>query len=345
MWVATEPAPLAWTLHTAMGESLEPPIDGAAWQAAWAALVASRLPSLAAHLMGSRLASLPHEIRFLFEAWSLDAEATADRSAAQLGEVAGVLEETGALWVALKSWPLAARLYPTPACRPSCDLDLLVLPETMASIAIGLGKIGYIPTGQAHSNHQRYERPGGSGSDAIELHQAAGPPEFGGPPTRAILDSRQPFESTVGTVWVPEAGVERDLLIRHYLRHGGCQAILLLDLLLHLRGERYSHPLGAFIGDDLVRLGFPRTIDGPRRPRHIVLRRWMAGKDYETRRSSRHGSMVGVPLALSRSPLTMIQALARVVWPRHPTPRWRDPHDPSKGTVLWRLRRLASLGR
>ena len=153
------------------------------------------------------------------------------------------------------------------------------------------------------------------------------------------------FESEGGRIWIPSAEVEVDLLIRHYLRHAGDQAILLLDILLLLNGQPLTHPLGSLVGDDLSRLGLERTVNGPARWSHAILRRWMGQRSFEQRRSERHAGLMGVPLALSRSPLVAVKELTRVVWPHRPTPRWVQSSKTSTGRYTWRLRRLARFGR
>ncbi|MEO8202130.1 MAG: nucleotidyltransferase family protein, partial [Gemmatimonadota bacterium] len=297
----TEPEALLWVMHTALGEERALP-DATAWTSSLPALASSRLSALARHLLGSRADSLPIEARHHLEAATLEAECVSARASRQLEALSPHLEATGLPWVVLKSWPLAARLYPTPSCRPSSDLDLLVAFQHHASFARALSLHGYHPENSDNGFHTRYLGPRSDwGRDVVELHREAGPPEFGGPGVAEVLASRRRFSGECGAVWVPSIALERDLLIRHYLRHGGNQAILLLDLLLHLRGEGLTHPLGALVGNDLARLGFERQVNGPRPWRQQMLARWMASRDFETRRAARVISPAGLPLALARS--------------------------------------------
>jgi hypothetical protein len=340
-----EPEALAWVMHTAVGEERALP-DGDAWRHAIAGLGSSRLLALAGHLLGERKALLPSDVRMAFEAAALEADVIAQRNRSQLAEIVDrfVGREPG--WVVLKGWPLAARLYPAPCCRPSGDLDLLVGPAARRPVIQGLLTLGYERHPDSDDFHHRYlRRRSDGGRDVIELHHSPGPREFGGPDVNEILSTRSIFQSDIGPVWIPSPPVERDLLLRHYLRHGGNQAILLLDLLLHLDGDRYHHQLGALISSDLVRLGFDPIIDGPRTLRHQVLARWMRTRTFEERRAARHVSVAGLPLALARSKRAAFRALTRVVWPRYPTARWRASSRSSAGRWTWRLHRLARMGR
>lgn len=340
-----EPEALLWVMHTALGHAKALP-DGPAWNEAMATLSGSRLAPFALHLLGTRAASLPSEARVPLEAACLAADIAAARARDQLAEIAASFPETGVPWVVLKSWPLAARLYPSPACRPSGDLDLLVSSADHRGADQALQALGYRSIERNASWHIRYLRPRReAGQDVVELHHSPEPREFGGPTADVVLASRRPFACEAGQVWVPSVGIERDLLVRHYLRHGGSQAILLLDLLLHLGSERYSHPFGALVGDDLVRLGFGRQINGPRRWWHGVLARWMALRGFEDRRMARHVSVAGLPLALAESHRTALKLLGRVVWPSEPTPRWKSSSSRLPGRWTWRLQRLARMGR
>jgi hypothetical protein len=342
--VSAEPPVLTWVVQQALGTERDfPSIEH--WSRELAALKASRLTALAAHLLRPRFDSLPHPVRTHLEAAFLLAETVVDQGRAQLVESREVLDRAGVSWVTMKGWALATRLYSTAACRPSGDLDLLVAAEDV-NAAVGLFRgLGYRTEGEDRSYHTRLVRDSARGANIIELHHRPGPPRFGGLSTPAILAARHPFESGAGTIWIPSPEHEADLLIRHYLRHAGDQAILLLDILKLLAGKRLTHPLGALVGEDLTRLGLERTVEGPRRWSHSVLRRWMARRSYEERRAARHAALVGIPLALARSPLAAAGSLARVVWPARPTPRWIEPSRSGGGRFTWRLRRIVRLGR
>lgn len=314
------------------------------------ALMASRLTPLAAKLLGPRIGSLPPDVRLHLEAAMLMAESLAERGRLQMDETGALLNRLGVGWVVLKGWPLALRLYPSPACRPSGDLDVLVASEDVPPVTAALEAIGYRIHGGDRSYHTRFIGPGQGGlANVIELHHHPGPPEFGGPVTSLVLAGRRPLDSPAGRLWIPAAPDELDLLVRHYLKHAGYQAILLLDMILAGRaageGPTIDHPLGSLIGDDLARLGLERTIDGERRLACQPLRRWMTRRTFEQRRSERHAALVGVPLALSRSPAAALASLARVVWPRWPTPRWVETSRTATGGFTWRLRRLLRFGR
>jgi hypothetical protein len=339
-----EPGCLTWVLHRALGNDAPfPPAES--WRSELAALKASRLTSLAAWLLRPQLESLPRDVRVHLEAAQLMGESVAERSRSQLAEAALIFNRLSLDWAVLKGWALASRLYPSPACRPSGDLDLLVAGSDLSRGIEGLLKAGYRVEGEDQTYHTRLVREESSqGASVIELHHRCAPPGFAAPETTAILARRRSFESRAGLVWVPAREDEIDLLVRHYLRHAGDQAILLLDLLLALNGERQVHPLGSLVGDDLERLGFGRAIDGPRRWHHAVLRRWMARRTFEERRSERHAALVGIPLALASSPLTAMGSLARVIWPSRPTPRWLAQSRTAPG-YAWRLKRLVRLGR
>ncbi|MEO8295968.1 MAG: nucleotidyltransferase family protein [Gemmatimonadota bacterium] len=345
MPVRREPEALIWTLHTAIGNERALP-DADAWRTAIPALGSSRLLGLAGHLLGARKSSLPDRVRLTFEAADLEAEVIARRNRAQLDHLLAYLAQTDLRWVVLKSWPLAARLYPAPAYRPSGDLDLLVGQESWKWVVQALLSAGYERTQENETFHHRFLRRSADGyHDVIELHHSPNPREFGGPEAEEVLASRQMFQSEAGPVPIPSPDVERDLLVRHYLRHGGSQAILLLDLLLHLNGESFAHPLGNLITGDLARLDFKPTITGPETWRHQVLARWMAARTFAERRAARHVSVAGLPLALARSNGAALLALSRVVWPKYPTPRWRASNRSGFRRWTWRLHRLARLGR
>jgi Uncharacterised nucleotidyltransferase len=346
-----EPEGLVWVLRRAVGEDLPSPDDDT-WRSAIPALASSRLASLTAHLLGPGVPSLAPDIRLTLEASGLLADAMAERGKRQVREGGEILNRLGIPWVVLKSWPLSVRLYPTPSCRPSVDLDLLVAPEHSELVIGELEAAGYVAEPGDRSYHTRLLRgqPARGMHEAIELHHSPGPPGHGGPSTRQVLASRKEFPSEVGPLWIPDPATELDLLVRHYLRHGGYQAILLLDLILMVRRMEgpaavVRHPLGALIAADLERLGLRPCVTGEHRIQYRPLATWMARRTFEERRSARHISLVGIPLALSRSPGAAAAALGRVIWPQRPTPRWLPVSRTRLGRLTWRFRRLAGMGR
>jgi hypothetical protein len=165
------------------------------------------------------------------------------------------------------------------------------------------------------------------------------------PPTARILEGRRRFDLNGTTVWIPDEAMERDLLVRHFARHAGLQAILHLDLLLILGEGQYDHPLGAFVRDDLARLGLPSVITGPDRWRHAPPRRWMAARSFAQRRE------IGSPavyqlvsaLALARTSAGAIREILRYLWPSSPSQHWRGEAGTWWGGRTWRLRRLRKL--
>ena len=346
MRVTAEPEVVAWVLHTALGSKRPlPPPDQ--WTQAIHALGASRLTPLAVHQLGDRITQLPRDARVAMESAMLRAEVMTEQRQKQLAHAIPVLESTGLPWLILKGWPLALRLYPRPNCRPSGDLDLLVSPRHLAPVREVLDGIGYRAeeTGTTGYHWRLVRQCAGAEPDVIELHYGAGPPTMVSPSADVILRSRRPLETAAGVIWIPSVEMERDLLILHYLRHGGFQAILLLDVLLQLEGKPFRHPMGRLVGDDLERLGFRRTIDGPRSLRQALLARWMSARTFEQRRVAQHTSILGLPLALGRFPIGTFAELARLIWPRHPTPRWRAEAATPAGRYTWRWKRLARLGR
>jgi len=346
--VRQEPECLRWVVHRALAETPPPPAPDQ-WRAGLSALNASRLTPLAAHLLKHHLPQLPTDVRLPMEAAALLADAVAERSQHQLREAAAILIDLELPWLVLKSWPLAVRYYAVASCRPSGDLDLLVRAGDVTRVSRALEGRGYQPEPGDRDYHTRFLRPTASGTDIIELHHAPGPPAHGGIPPGELLANRVEWESPAGRVFLPGPEHELDLLIRHYLRHGGYQGILRLDLLLVGRraagSGRVDHPLGSIIGNDLERLGFRRLIDGPRRMKLTALRSWMMRRTFEERRTARHISRIGIPLALARSPLAAAAELGRVVWPARPTPRWVPVSRTGWGRLTWRLQRLARMGR
>jgi hypothetical protein len=61
----------------------------------------------------------------------------------QLQEIIEALEEEGVRVLVLRGPALAFSLYEDPAMRPSCDLDLLVLPEQVVQARTILESLGY----------------------------------------------------------------------------------------------------------------------------------------------------------------------------------------------------------
>jgi len=347
MRIAREPESVRWIFRETLEPGQSPVPAPSLWQGSAAVLLADRLSPLAVHLLGVRIGELPPEERRALEAADLDAQARSQAVGQQLRHVAAQLDATAVRWVVIKSWPLAARLYPTPTCRPSVDLDLLVEESDHAEVARLLAAAGYRETTTAATAtyHRSFSPPEGSHGLPVELHSSAEPRNYKAPPASLILDSRVRYHSAVGALWIPDPVTERDLLIRHYCRHAGSQAILLLDLLLHLRGSRMQHELGALVALDLGRLGMEPVIAGPTRIRHAPLRRWMARRTFHERRLARHKSPLGTSLALARGPGAIAEEVLGFAWPRFPTPRWRREDDPTRGVPLWRLRRLLGAGR
>lgn len=346
MRVAHEPAVLRWVFSEALEPGRNPVPGPAHWQGMAGALLAGRLSPLAVRLLGPRIKDIPAEERQALTAADLDAHTKAQAVESQLKHLAPLLDGTAAPWVVLKGWPLAARLYPSAACRPSVDIDLLAGSCDLETIAGALSGAGYTETTTAATAayHRSFRPPPGSHGLPVELHDAPEPASYRAPATSHILDSRILYPSPLGDLWIPDPAVERDLLIRHYCRHSGSQAILLLDLVLHLRGAPMQHELGGLLEADLTRLGLPPLITGPRRLRHRPLQRWMASRAFHERRLAHLKSPLGMALALARSRAIPGQVL-RFFWPPYPTPRWRNPGDPTRGIPLWRFRRLLSFGR
>jgi hypothetical protein len=341
-----EPPLVTWVFRTALGEEAAPP-PPAEWESALPALQASRLTTLAAHLAQSRVPALPPAVRAHFEAALLLGADRAERRRLQIGEVAASLERSGVDWMILKGWPLAVRLYPSPACRPSGDVDLLVSPAQRAAAQTVLEGLGYRVEGDDRGFHLRLVREGPVETGVLELHYRTVPPGMSGTPAEAVLARRRRWDTAAGVLWIPSPEDELDLLVRHYLRHAGDQAILLLDIAMLLEGKGVTHPLGALIAEDLSRLEPGRTwgIGGPRRWTQRTLRRWMMRRTFQERRAERHAALAGVPLALASSPWHAALALLRVAWPDHPTPRWLAASRTGTGRYTWRLKRLVRLGR
>jgi hypothetical protein len=337
---------LTWVLRTALGVETVPP-PAADWEIGLRDLQSSRLTALAAHLAQSRVPALPTAVRAHLEAALLLGADRAARRRTQIAELVAPLERSGVEWVILKGWPLAARLYPSPACRPSGDVDLLVSPAGRAAAQDALEGLGYRVDGYDRGFHLRLVRAGTVETGVLELHYRTVPPGMSGPEAGAVLARRRRWDTAAGVLWIPSPEDELDLLVRHYLRHAGDQAILLLDIALLLEGSSVTHPLGALIADDLSRLELGRGggLGGPRRWSHRTLRRWMMRRTFAERRAERHAALAGVPLALASSPWHAALALLRVAWPDHPTPRWLAASRTGTGRYTWKLKRLVRLGR
>ncbi|MEP7326829.1 MAG: nucleotidyltransferase family protein [Gemmatimonadota bacterium] len=347
MRIAREPEVVRWVFRELLDPDHSPAPAPALWQGMPAVLLAGRLSPLAVHLLGPRIGDLRPEERRPLEAADLDAQARSHAVERQLRQLASLLDETPVRWVVIKGWPLAARLYPTPACRPSVDLDLLVAGTDHAEVARVFMRAGYgeTTTPATATYHRSFRPPDGSHGVPVELHSSPEPWSYQAPLTSQILGSRVRYRSPVGPLWIPGPSIERDLLIRHYCRHAGSQAILLLDLLLALRGSRMQHELGALIALDLDRLDLEPVITGPSKARQAPLHYWMSQRTFHERRTARLKSPLGMSLALARSPGAFTGEVLRFIWPRFPTSRWCKPGDPSRGIPLWRVRRLLSLGR
>ncbi len=341
--MTAEPAPLAWVILMAAGREVAVP-SAESWQTHLECLRRSRLVPLAAHLLQSRFQELHPDTRRYLEAATMMAESNVEQAASALVEIAARFDRRAIRWVVLKGYPLAARLYPRPSCRPSGDIDLLVDEPSLAAAEEDLVEAGYRAEGADRSYHLRLVRKGQTGTQVVELHHRAAPAAHGGPRTADILAHRRAFPISGSTGWLPSAGHEVDLLIRHYLRHAGHQAIWLVDLLLLSAGTPLWHRLGSPIGDDLERVGLPRLVDGPARYSLRPLRRWMARRTFEERHTARHISPVGTALALAESPGAASRMLARLAWPSQPTPRWFATSHTSWGRYTWRIRRLFKLG-
>ncbi|MGH7702973.1 MAG: nucleotidyltransferase family protein [Gemmatimonadales bacterium] len=338
----SEPDVIRWVVHTALGR--RPPQLPAPdqWARAIGDLEAGRLGALAAHLLGSDLEQLPLPARLHLQATQSRARSLVARTTPQLVELAAAMERLGASWLILKGLPLGYRLYPSPACRPARDIDILVGREHLTGAETVLRDLGYHAASRIDPllHHREYRRPCRDGEDLVELHWSAHLPGFGGPPPAIVLQKRREIALDGLTIYVPGAEEERDLLLRHFVKHASAHAILLLDLLLHLGEAPYRHPLGGLVGDDLVRLGLPRSIDGPNRPRIYPLRRWLSHRTFAQRSENRKVTWVLIPGAMA-SPATFFPWMWRqVLWPKEPSERWRPVAAGPLGRYTWRLRRL-----
>ena len=335
---------LRWVVTRALGDhslALPPP---EVWEASLDDLTANRVAALAVWLLGPDRDTLPLRARMVLASACERSADIASRNAAQLGELAALLNDAGAPWVVLKGPPLTERLYPSPECRPARDLDLFVSPEARPTAGSVLESLGYRPRPEGRGE-VRYERAAvGDWVDAVDLHWSAGPTAFTGPETSAILAGRRRFESRCGAVWIPELGMELDLLCRHYAKHAGWQAILTLDILLHLAGRSYRHEYGTMVGDDLCRLGLPQTVTGPSRWRYLPLRAWMRRRTFAERIRAEALPRVRLGLAMSASWGKWLRYMGHTAWPTRPSPRWIEAASTPWGRYTWRVRRLLRLG-
>lgn len=334
---------IRWVVHTALGRRPPRPPAPDRWAAAIGELEASRLGPLAAHLLGPDLDALPLATRLELRATTERSRAMVGRTTAQLVELAPLLDRADLSWVVLKGVPLGRRLYPTPVCRPARDVDLLVADGDLERAGRILRDLGYLASGRfdrsmAHGQYRR--RRDQEWEDLVELHWSATIPDFGGSSTEAMLGGRTRTDLDGFTVWVPTPEAERDLLLRHFVKHSSAYGILLLDLLLILRGEPYSHPLGQVVGDDLLRLGLGKTITGPSSLRFYPLRRWLTSRTFADRGRNRLPALVMVPLAMAEPGTLLSWMWRQVLWPRYPSERWQPVAATRLGRYTWRLRRL-----
>ncbi len=333
---------LVWTLHRALGLPAASP-EPAEWAAGAVDVEVSRLAPLAAQLLGPDLRSLPETpYRNIARAVGL-AGFAAERGAAQLTEMRDLLEGAGVPWLVMKGPPMAERLYGSGAIRPSRDLDVLVPWASVEEVTRFLTDRGYSPWSSPSRElfHVRFQRPYIPGwDDILEVHWRIEPPSAGSPGTAEMLAHRRAWGEGM---WIPSPAHELELLIRHYIRHGGWQAILLLDVLLHLGDTEIDHPLGAILADDLRRLGLPERIRGPGGWTQAPLRRWMGTRTWLERRRAR--APIAAQLALQHAPSAWMHGVASRFWPARPSARWRELAEHPVGRHTWRLRRLMTFGR
>ncbi len=133
-------------------------------------------------LMAHRLRSWPAECRPPAEVMEwlnrgfLYAAARAMRAGRQIQEAVDALEAAGIEPVLLKGPALARSVYPDPALRQSCDLDLLVRPADVPAAEGVLGGLGYANPGREFSvsehgyHHQVFTAP--KNGITLELHWA-----------------------------------------------------------------------------------------------------------------------------------------------------------------------------
>ncbi|MDR1989798.1 MAG: nucleotidyltransferase family protein, partial [Acidobacteriaceae bacterium] len=136
---------------------------------------------------------------------------------------------------ALKGPALAARLYDTPAVRPSIDVDLLIRPGDLSRAIACLTSAGYHAEDDAvtreyllrHSHHLSFSRAHQPGLE-IHFHAYAG---FGTVmPSGALMDRARPFEFDGASVLVPGAEDELVYLAVHAAGHSFIRLLWLYDL-------------------------------------------------------------------------------------------------------------------
>lgn len=336
---------IRWVMRAAIGER-DPMPEPDAWLEGIASLRRNRLTPLAALLIASELERLPDPVQREFRQSVARARYANLRVLEAYRRLVPALNRSTIPWIILKGMPLACRLYPDPVCRPARDIDLLVLPHARAEVERLLLDLGY---GRAPSGltdyHVTYRRAASGSDDLVELHWAIEAPSDGAPATDALLAARVPCETPAGVVWVAAAAPERDLLVRHYVRHSGWQAILLLDLLLHVGEDVLRHPLGAAPADDARRLGLPQRLQGPADWRLLPLRRWLARHPFAGRRLRRRAGTFRTLLALRATWGSWLTALREHLWPTRPSVRWERLAGSTLGRWYWRPWRLLTLGR
>lgn len=340
-------AVLRWVVHRALGHEGPGPLADADWVAALPALSHNRLSPLAAHFLGAGLATLPDQVQHTLRGDQERAIIATRFLGRQLLEVSETFAGCDFPWLVLKGLPLAARLYPDPACRPCRDLDLLVPLEHRPGAEARLTGLGYQRAPGATTYHHRWIRPGPRDwTDIVELHWQAGPEGRGAPAAEHLFTTRVRRVTPWGEVWTPAPDLERELLIRHWIRHAGWQLILLLDILLHLGDSAPAvHPLGAPLADDQRRLGLSPRIGGPSSLALLPLRRWLANHNFAERRLSRRPVRFSAALAEKVSAREWRSLVAGLLWPAVPSPRWAGLARSGLGRQTWRWYRLLTLGR
>ncbi len=92
--------------------------------------------------------------------------------AVQANELLAALHAAGVRVIPLKGVWLAERVYEDGACRPMCDIDLLVPAEELARARSAVGRLGYTTTDYYHreecNKHTHYRKPGAPLT--LELH-------------------------------------------------------------------------------------------------------------------------------------------------------------------------------
>ncbi|MGE0353065.1 MAG: nucleotidyltransferase family protein [Gemmatimonadales bacterium] len=336
---------IRWVMRAAIGER-DPLPEPDAWLAGIESLRGNRLTPLAALLLGPGLERLPESVQRELRQTVARARYANLRILEQYQRLVPALNRSSIPWIILKGMPLACRLYPDPVCRPARDIDLLAPPYARAEVERLLLDLGYsrAPSGLT-DYHVTYRRTVGRTDDLVELHWAIESPSARAPATEALLAARQPCETPAGAVWVAATAPERDLLVRHYVRHSGWQAILLLDLLLHVGEDVLYHPLGAVPADDARRLGLPHRVSGPADWRLRPLRRWLARHPFAGRRLRRRAGTFRTLLALRATRGSWLTALREHLWPTRPSERWERLAGSTLGRWYWRPWRLLTFGR